>query len=207
MSSIKYYLLSTAACLLLFPALVFSQTKPAERSSDAQDVIKFETALVQTDVTVLDKKGRFVDGLKPEQFQLKINNTPREISFFETIRSGSTSERSEVKSAEPNSVDAPKPHTLRTDAQRRAVIFFVDDLHLAPDSLVRTRKALLDFIDRGIGKNDLVAITSPSGQIGFLQQFTADQEALRSAVARLNYRTQTKLDTEKPPMSEYLALK
>jgi VWFA-related protein len=83
----------------------------------------------------------------------------------------------------------------------------VDDLHLAPDSLARTRHALLDFIDNQIAKDDLVAITSPSGQIGFLQQFTADKQALRSAVARLNYRTNTKTDTDQPPMSEYIALK
>src|SRR5215213_8983944 len=202
MSSFKLSLLAIATCLSLFPAMVFSQTKP-EPSGEAQDVVKFDTSLVQTDVMVFDKKGRFVDGLKPEEFQLKINNTQREISFFEAIRSGGfTSRREELKSAGPNSVKPPK-----TDAQRRTVIFFVDDLHLAPDSLQRARTALLDFIDRRIGENDLVAITSPSGQIGFLQQFTADKEALRSAVARLNYRTQTKLDTEKPPMSEYLALK
>lgn len=202
MSSVKLSLLSIATCLL-FPAILFGQTKPAESTGDAQDVIKFETSLVQTDVMVFDAKGRFVDGLKPEQFQLKINNTPREISFFEAIRSGGFAGRRELPpAAQPNSINA-----LKRDAQRRAVIFFVDDLHLAPDSLVRTRKALLDFIDRGIGEKDLVVITSPSGQIGFLQQFTADKEALRSAVARLNYRPNTKLDWEKPPMSEYIAMK
>ena len=205
MSSVKFFLLSTATCLFLFPAIVFSQTKP-EPSGEAQDVVKFDTSLVQTDVMVFDKQGRFVDGLKPEQFQLKINNTQREISFFEAIRSGGfTSQREELKSAERNRVNPVNPS--KSDAQRRTVIFFVDDLHLAPDSLARARTALLDFIDRRIGENDLVAITSPSGQIGFLQQFTADKEALRSAVARLNYRTSTKLDTEKPAMSEYIALK
>jgi VWFA-related protein len=209
MSSVKLFLLSKATCLLgcllLFPAIVFSQTKP-EPSIDTQDVIKFDTSLVQTDITVLDKNGRFVVGLKPEQFQLKINNIPREISFFETITSGaSTTKREELKSAQPNSVESVNP--AKSDAQRRAIIFFVDDLHLAPDSLARTRDSLLDFIDRRIGENDLVAITSPSGQIGFLQQFTADKEALRSAVARLNYRANTKFDMEKPPMSEYIALK
>jgi VWFA-related protein len=205
MSSIKYSLLSTAACLLLFPTVVFSQTKPAEPNVEAQDVIKFETSLVQTDVMVFDKNGKFVDGLKPEQFQLKINNTSREISFFEAIRSGGgyASQRQEPNAAaQPNTVNS-----LKADAQRRAVIFFVDDLHLAPDSLERTRKALLEFINSGIGEKDLVAITSPSGQIGFLQQFTTDKNALRSAVARLNYRTNTKFDMEKPPMSEFIALK
>jgi VWFA-related protein len=201
---LKLFLLAT--CLLLLPAAVFNQTKPEpkpEPAGEAQDVIKFDTSLVQTDVMVFDKNGRFVDGLKPEQFQLKINNTQREISFFEAITSGrSTERREEPDAGEPNRVNP-----TRTDAQRRSVIFYVDDLHLAPDSLERTRKALLDFIDHRIGEEDLVAITSPSGQIGFLQQLTANREALRLAVARLNYRPNTKSDTESPPMSEYMAQK
>ena len=192
-------------CLLLFPAVVFSQTKPAPQPSppprgEAEDVIKFETSLVQTDVMVFDKDGRFVSGLKPEQFQLKINNTSRDISFFEAFKSGAAP--ASPQAGQPNEISK-----LRADAERRSVLFFVDDLHLAPDSLVRTRKALLEFIDKGIGQNDQIAITSPSGQIGFLQQFTANKEALRTAVALLNYRANPKFDTEKPPMSEYIAMK
>jgi VWFA-related protein len=206
MSSTKLSLLAIAY-LLLLPAAVLGQTKPEpkpEPTSDP-DVIKFETSLVQTDVMVFDKNGRFVDGLKPEQFQLKINKTEREISFFERITArGSTTEREEQKADQPSTNPVNRS---KADAQRRAVIFFVDDLHLAPDSLARTRKALLDFIDSGIGEKDLVAITSPSGQVGFLQQFTANKDALRSAVARLSYRTNTTTDTEKPPMSEYIATK
>jgi len=203
MSSVKLLLLSTATCLFLFPAIAFSQTKP-EPQSEPQDVIKFDTSLVQTDVTVFDKNGRFVDDLRPEQFQLKVDNTQREISFFERVTSGGSvaNQPQEAKAAQPNSINA-----LKSDAQRRAVIFYVDDLHLAPDSLVRTRQALLEFINRGISEKDLVAITSPSGQIGFLQQLTSDKDALRSAVARLNYRANPKLDMDKPPMSEYIAMK
>src|SRR5690349_17496936 len=207
----KFSLSFVTACLLaflvVFPAVVFGQTKPDQKPeqkpdpSDAQDVIKFETSLVQTDVMVFDKKGRFVEGLKPDQFQLKINNNPREISFFEAIKSGSASSQPE----EPNAAAAgPKSvNTLKADAQRRAIIFFVDDLHLAPDSLSRTRRALLDFIDHRVHENDLVAITSPSGQVGFLQQFTANKDALRSAVDRLNYRNAGRVDLDRPPMSQY----
>ena len=203
MSRVKRSLLFII-CLLLFPAVVFSQTKPEQQPSppprgEAEDVIKFETSLVQTDVMVFDKDGRPVTGLKPEQFQLKINNAAREISFFEAFKSGA------VPASQPG--QPTEISKLRAEAERRSVLFFVDDLHLAPDSLVRTRKALLEFIDKGIGQNDQVAITSPSGQIGFLQQFTANKEALRTAVARLNYRANPKFDTEKPPMSEYIAMK
>src|SRR4026209_1137668 len=205
MLRVKVSLLSTAflfACLFLFAALGYgqSQTKPAP-SGEPDDVIKFDTSLVQTDVMVFDKNGRFVEGLKPEQSQLKINNTPREISFFEAIKSGGN-QREEAKTDQPGAVDPAK-----AVAQRRSVIFFVDDLHLAPDSIERTRKSLLEFINRGMGENDMVAITSPSGQIGFLQQFTASKDALRLAVARLNYRGNTKTDMGSPPMSEYIAMK
>jgi VWFA-related protein len=216
MPSFKLSLFSTvaclSACLFLFPAVAFSQAKPEQKpepSGEAQDVIKFETSLVQTDVMVFDKQGRFVDGLRPEQFQLRVNKTPREISFFETVRSGAFTSQREAQSNTDNPVASgpANPNAPKPDSQRRSIIFFVDDLHLAPGSLARTRKALLDFIDNRIRENDLVAITSPSGQVGFLQQFTANKEALRSAVARLNYRTNTKTDVDQPPMSEYIAMK
>jgi VWFA-related protein len=216
MSSVKLSQVARATrllvSLLLFPTLVFSQTKPEQKpepSGEAQDVIKFETSLVQTDVMVFDKQGRFVEGLKPEQFQLRINKTAREISFFEMVRSGGySSQRDDSKTTQTNNAAAtnpPRPNLA--DAQRRSIIFFVDDLHLAPDSLSRTRKALLDFIDNRVRDNDLVAVTSPSGQVGFLQQFTANKEALRSAVARLNYRNSIKTDMDQPPMSQYIAMK
>ena len=215
MSSFKISLSSKtacAACLLLFSTVVFAQTKPEqkpEQSGEAQDVIKFETSLVQTDVMVFDKQGHFVEGLKPEQFQLRINKTPRDISFFEMVRSGGyTSQRDETKEEQSNTNStAPKPANPLADAQRRSIIFFVDDYHLAPDSLSRTRTALLDFIDNRVRQNDLVAVTSPSGQIGFLQQFTANKDALRSAVARLSYRNAPKSDVDQPPMSQYIAMK
>src|SRR5262245_36513761 len=120
MSNIKLLLISTATCLFLFPAIVFSQTKPAEpqkpESGETQDVIKFDTSLVQTDVTVFDKNGRFVDGLKPEQFQLKIDKTQREISFFERFASSGSGKEREEPSGQPTGVEI-----LKSGKQQRAV--------------------------------------------------------------------------------------
>jgi VWFA-related protein len=191
------------ACALA-AASAQAQTKPAP-SPEQEDVIKVNTELVQTDVMVFDKKGHFVDGLKAEQFALKIDNKPQTISFFERVASGKTTTD---RTASGGSRSNPANTTTSTATiQGRTVIFYVDDLHLAPDSLSRTRKALTEFIDRGMSENDQVVITSSSGQIGFLQQFSNDRVALRSAVARLNYRTSTKLDMDSPPMSEYIAMK
>lgn len=191
--------------LVLPPAT--GQTKPEKPNQQEQDdVIRVNTELVQTDVMVFDKKGHFVDGLKLEQFELKIDKKPQPIAFVERVASGS---RGEAKKPQANAANPATDATTTppTMVRGRVLIFFVDDLHLAPGSLVRTRQALNEFIDHGMGARDQVAITSSSGQIGFLQQFTDDKVALRSAVARLNYRTNTKLDMENPPMSEYIALK
>jgi VWFA-related protein len=185
-------------CSVLAPT-ISAQTKP-ERPGQQDDVVRVNTELVQTDVMVFDKQGHFVNGLQPEQFALKVDNNPQPITFFEHVTSASL--REERKANANGALLAPS-----TSVRGRTVIFFVDDLHLAPDSLVRTRQALLEFIEHGMAENDQVAITSSSGQIGFLQQFSDDKVALRSAVARLNYRTNTKLDMDNPPMSEYIAMK
>jgi VWFA-related protein len=201
MSSLSVRRLPNCLLILSCAALTFQpasgQIKPQTQPQNLDDVIRVDTSLVQTDVMVFDKEGRFVDGLKPQQFALKVDNKPQTISFFEQVTSGSLLEETKRQTAGVTSA---------TVVRGRTVIFFADDLHLAPGSLVRTRKALLEFIDHGMAENDQVAITSSSGQIGFLQQFTDDRVALRTAVSRLNYRADTKIDTENPPMSEYAAL-
>jgi VWFA-related protein len=195
--------LTVLGCLILTVAPASGQSQPGQQQQgQVDDVVRVNTELVQTDVMVFDKKGQFVDGLKAEQFALKIDNKPQPISFFERVASGSLRE-------ERRTVTNPGTSLANTSipAHGRTIIFFIDDLHLSPGGLARTRKALFEFIDHGMGDKDQAAITSPSGQIGFLQQFTDNKVALRSAVARLNYRANTKTDMENPPMSEYVASK
>ncbi|MDX6288849.1 MAG: hypothetical protein QOH42_648 [Blastocatellia bacterium] len=187
-------------CLVLGAASIPAQSQPERPKADQDDVIRVNTELVQTDVMVFDKKGRFVEGLKPDQFALKVDNKPRTVSFLEHVKSQGVLEEKRTQLT-------PGGESAASVVRGRTVFFFIDDLHLAPASLVRTRKALLEFIDHGMTATDQVAITSSSGQIGFLQQITDDKVALRSAVARLNYRANTKMDMDSPPMSEYVAFK
>jgi VWFA-related protein len=195
-------------CLAVCLPTTLAQTKPQKPAEPQDDVVRVNTELVQSDVMVFDKEGHFVDGLKGDQFELKINGKPTPVSFFERVTSGRPVTPPAQGSSGANSTGAAGSTSTSTIVPGRTVIFFVDDLHLAPASVERARKALLDFIDRGMADNDQVAVTSSSGQIGFLQQFTTDRFALRSAVARLNYRSGPgKTDTFRPPMSEYIALK
>ena len=118
------------------------------------DVIRVTTSLVQTDVMVFDKDGKFVDDLKREQFVLKVDGKPREISFFERVQAGSSTEEAQLAAARGAAGNAGAPVPLD---RGRTVFFFIDDLHLSAESAHHTRKLLTHFVDREMGQNDQVA--------------------------------------------------
>ena len=185
------------ACALPAPAQEQAPARPGP------DVVRVKTSLVQTDVMVFDKQGRFVDGLKREQFVLKVDGKPRDISFFERIVAGSRNEEAQLAAARGKSAGG---NTGAVPLDRgRTIFFFIDDIHLSPGSLKQTRLLLQRFIDRDMRQNDEAAIASTSGQIGFLQQLTDDKMVLQAAALRLQGRTYTTRDSQRPPMTEYQA--
>lgn len=182
--------------------------KQAPPQQQPEEIVRVNTDLVQTDVMVFDKQGHFVSGLRRDQFELSVDGKPQPISFFEQLRAGNSKEQA-LRFVSDGTVAAPseKPTSLNEN-RGRTIVFFMDDLHLSLDSLVRTRKMLTQFIDNEMGDNDRVAIASTSGDIGFLQQFTEDKFVLRAAVGRLRHHPYNVRDMtrESTPMTEYIAL-
>ena len=50
---------------------------------DQEDVLKVKTNLVNIDVMVKDKKGKYIADLKPEDFTIVENGVPQKIEFFD----------------------------------------------------------------------------------------------------------------------------
>ena len=74
-------------------ALLVASNAPAQTTQKPQDdVVRVYTELVQTDVMVFDKSGKFVNGLKAENFELRVDGKPRPIQAFEQIAAGSSEE-------------------------------------------------------------------------------------------------------------------
>jgi VWFA-related protein len=175
------------------------------------DVVRINAELVQTGVTVFDKQGRLVDGLKIDDFELRVDGRVVPISFFENIVAGSLRDRvARVRGNEPAAdKSAPLKNPADVSYRQRTIVFFLDDRHLSLGSLGRTRKTLSDFINKEMGSNDLVAIASASGQIGFLQQFTDNKDVLRAAIERINHVPYVVTDyggNPGSPMTENMAL-
>ena len=187
--------------------LVFVCSVP-NLAQQTEDVVRINTELVQTGVTVVDSHGNFVNGLKREQFELIVEGKPQTISFFEQVQAGSDRERRLALSTRKTKDEPSDKPSSAKDSYGRTIIFFIDDLHLSLDSLNRTRKMLTTFIDREMVETDHVAIASPSGDVGFLQQFTDNKTVLLAAVARLTQKPYNVRDMsrEATPMSEYMAL-
>lgn len=173
------------------------------RPSD--DVVRITTELVQTGIVVVDKQGRFVDGLKPGDFVLKVDGQPVTPSFFERVVAGTLQEEKLEGSVGKGA--APTAPPTGATYKGRTIIFFIDDLHLSAPSVQKTKNALLNFVEKEMSPEDQVAVATPSGQIGFLQRFSDLKPVVRAAVGRLNHRPYTVRDVEQIPMTEYQALR
>lgn len=196
-------IVSAALSITVIGAIVFAQTPQQQEP----EVIRITTELVQTGVVVLDKQGKFVPGLKPEQFVLKVEGRQVTPAFFEQVTAGSDREQKLEKTVGRGEVPQASPASGATSYRGRTIIFFIDDLHLSKESVESMRKAMYEFVEKQMSADDLVAVASPTGQIGFLQRFTDLKPVVRAAVDRINYRPYTVRDHEHIPMSEYQALR
>ena len=202
------------AALLCLSSVSAQQKKPTQsqqpqpqKPEETEDVVRINAELVQTDVMVFDKDGKFVSGLKPEQFELLIDGQAQPIAFFDSVVTGSRNELAALRAARKKQ---PQPQAVEESAEAqsergRTILFFINDLSLAPSSLSTVHKTVKSFIDNMMGPNDQAAITSASGQIGFLQQLTDDKAVLRAALDRLKFVPGMGPDSQRPPISEYAA--
>ena len=208
MPSISQKVTAVALISLLVWANALAQTQtqsqpqtPPQKSQD--EVVRVYTELVQTDVMVFDRQGRFVDNLTKENFELRIDGKPREILAFEKISAGSNEESQLAAARGTNTVNLKRPVPLD---RGRIVFFYLDDFHMDLPSIAAARKVINTFIDKQMGQNDQVAIASATGQIGFLQQLTNDRMVLSRALERVSPNNYSVRDFERPPMSEYEAV-
>jgi VWFA-related protein len=201
------FLASLLACLAHSASAQQPSPSPSPGPEEPEEVVRVTTELVQTDVTVINREGNFVDGLKAEQFELKVDGKPRPVLFFERVSAGGRDEAAQLAAARGarGSGGASAAGAVPLD-RGRVIIVFVDDIHLSAESFLLTRKMLLRFIESELRQNDRMLLASATGQIGFLQQLTDEAAVLRAAVSRLSPHPQAARDFESPRMTVVQAL-
>jgi VWFA-related protein len=199
------------AFFLLLPCLataVFPQAKKTDAGQKPQQsdhTIRVDVGLVQTDVMVFDRQGRFVPELKLGQFELRVDGKVQPISFVEQVSAGSPHDEEVWARAEGKPVPAP---ALGVDPRNpgRILLFYLDDWHLSADSVMRSRAALANLVNTSMGPKDRVGVFTATGQLGPVRQLTGDKAAVQAELEKFNFVSAGVADLEYPPMTEAQAV-
>lgn len=169
----------------------FSQTPAAspEVIVDDNEVVKINTNLIQVDAIVTDKKGKVINDLKPEDFELTENGKRREIVGFSFVntdtRAASLSNDLVLSSSNSLFSDAPA-RTIGQVGRIYAIIF--DDLTISQRQHIDyAKRDLVKFVQTEVQPGDLVAIIKTSGSVGVLQKFTNDKEELLATIDSIKW--------------------
>src|SRR6187397_3547851 len=99
---------------------------PTPSPTPKDDVVRVYTELVQTDVMVFDKGGKFVNNLTAKDFELRVDGKPRTIQGFEQIAAGSDEESQLAAARGATTINLKRPVPLD---RGRIVFFYIDDFH------------------------------------------------------------------------------
>lgn len=185
--------------LVMLPLAVFGaisaysqQPSPTPTPGDDQPV-KISTNLIQIDVSVVDKNGKAVTSLKPEDFELFENGERQKItsfSFVSKIAGGAAAGGGQQSATRSGNTDVQ----LKRSEVRRTIALVVDDMNLSFASVYYTRRALNKFVDEQMLPGDLVAVIRTGGGVGTLQQFTSNKELLKAAIAKIKWNPFSSVD-------------
>jgi VWFA-related protein len=181
MHKLPYAFLVLSALTLV---TVAQRPTPSPKSDD--DVVKISTNLIQVDVTVVDKSGKVVRDLRPDEFQIFENGKKQDISNFSFIFAAKETTVAEgPNKTEPRPVLPPSP--VKPEQVRRTIALVIDDLSLSFESTYYARRAVKKFVDEQMQEGDLVAIIRTGAGIGALQQFTTDKRQLYAAIEKIRW--------------------
>jgi len=102
------------------------------------------------------RDGKIIEGLTPDDFIVEEDGKPQRVESFEFI--DRTTASAETTRRDPNTVR--ESQLLASDARSRAFVVYLDVEHVSVEGARAARLPLVTMLNRMIGDNDLVAMTS-----------------------------------------------
>jgi VWFA-related protein len=166
--------------------VILCGTSPSQQQSEY--VFHAESDLVLVNVTVRDKTGKFVPGLKPENFTILEDNKPQKLVSFD-VENVDAVPALDVEQAKAQQSTAPQANpdasTRNLTAQfkdRRLIVLFFDLSAMEPDEIDRAVTSAEHYIDTQMAPADLVSIVSLGSSLLVNQDFTADHALLKKGL-------------------------
>jgi VWFA-related protein len=164
--------------VLLCPAL------PSQLQSEY--VFHVQSDLVLVSVTVREKNGKFVEGLKPENFTILEDNKPQKILSFDVenvdaVPSMDVTQAKPLPEPAPGQANPPASaaNTASQFKDRRLIVLFLDLSAMEPDEIEHAVTSAEHYVDTQMAPADLVSIVSLGSSLLVNQDFTTDHALLK----------------------------
>jgi VWFA-related protein len=166
-------------------------TGVTSQESSSEYTFRSKTELVLVNVTVRDRNGNPVPGLKREDFTLLEDNKPQQVLSFDqentdAVLSTAATEAPLLRPAQAqNSGGSPSLET-RPLKDRRLIILFFDLSSMQPDEIDQATTAAQNYVDKQMVAADLVAVVSLGSTLNVNQDFTSHRALLKKALQAFN---------------------
>ena len=177
--------LADRAAAVLLALVLLCTASPSQQQTDY--VFHAESDLVLVNVTVKDKSGKFVPGLKPGDFTIFEDNKPQKIVSFdvENVDAVPTLDVAQAKPLPEAAAGETSPAAsaaAQFDSQfkdRRLIVLFFDLSAMEPDEIDRAVTSAERYVDAQMAPADLVSIVSLGSSLLVNQDFTTDHALLK----------------------------
>lgn len=143
-----------------------------------EDVVRVKSNLVNIDVLVKDKKGKYVADLKAEDFKIFENGVQQKIEFFDAPLAGATNRTKTPAGVQPEPSEPP-------GITRNYVTLVIDSQTTNVTNLKQVREGTIKYVREQITDGDVVALLSVTNGLQLLQPFTHDKAKLIAALENI----------------------
>jgi VWFA-related protein len=190
-----------AGLLVAFSAFLCPAQARAQEPQKSQqdDVVTLKAHLVNLDVIVRDKKGKYVTDLKAEDFTVFENGVRQRVEFFDPPLSGVN------ETGHPNPTDAREKRAAPSGRPMNIISLVLDGQTTELANLKQVRDGTLKYLRDRIADTDTVAVFAVTNGLKLLQPFTQDKAKLISAVENAYSITTSSKNLEQSGIAEEIA--
>jgi VWFA-related protein len=169
--------------LAALPLAAQSQQPPPQPQNPASEVPKLvetmDVKVINVDVVVTDKKGNTIKGLTKDDFEILENGVPKAISnFYEIEPRTPPAAAATTPGATPATPTAPAKYEPIPEHMKRRIIFFIDNLSLAPFNRNRVFTDMKLFVKNVMRPGDEAMIATFNRSLKVRVPFTRDTAQL-----------------------------
>jgi VWFA-related protein len=193
--SLTGFVLRFCRPFIAFTTITTLLAQPPQPSVQSTERATFSTAahLVIVDVTVKDKAGKTIQGLKLSDFAILEDGKPQKVSIFEAENLATEPEPPEqLKLTDQLELPPPPKTSITAEApgeiqyhDKRLMVFFFDFSSMQMPDQLRAQEASLDYLKKKITKDDMVAVLFYSSTIKILSDFTNNRDTLTDVIKGL----------------------